>query len=177
MILIYLAAVLSLLPAPRGYALTFSLIVGPDLQADPVALAGVQEAVRLWEERLSDPITVTLEVDLLFAPPSAFAGANPVRVSKPYGEVRSMMITDGGGDESILAQLPTSLSANLPPGFELSGALEATKANLKALGFSGLDTQFGASDGVILFNSNAPFDFDRSDGLPRVARHRRAARN
>jgi hypothetical protein len=41
----------------------------------------------------------------------------------------------------------------------------ATKANLKALGVTGLDTQFGVSDGTISFNSAVSFDFDNSNGV------------
>jgi hypothetical protein len=53
----------------------------------------------------------------------------------------------------------------VPANFTLSGNLEATKANFKALGFGGLDAQFGTSDGQITFSSAVAFDFDNSDGV------------
>ena len=40
-----------------------------------------------------------------------------------------------------------------------------TKANLKALGFQGLDAAFGVSDATMQFNSNFTFDYDNSDGV------------
>jgi hypothetical protein len=41
----------------------------------------------------------------------------------------------------------------------------ATKANLKALGFTGLDAAFGTTDAEIQFNSGFAFDYDRSNGI------------
>ena len=63
--------------------------------------------------------------------------------------------------------MPTAaqFSASLPPGFSLGGNLVGTKANLKALGFTGLDETFGASDATITFNSSFAFDLDGSDGV------------
>src|SRR4029079_17875526 len=47
----------------------------------------------------------------------------------------------------------------------LNGNMTATKANLKALGFAGLDGMFGASDASITFNSGFSFDYDNSNGV------------
>ena len=41
----------------------------------------------------------------------------------------------------------------------------ATKANLKAMGFAGLDGAFGANDANITFSSSFAFDFDNSNGV------------
>lgn len=70
-------------------------------------------------------------------------------------------------DDAVVAALPTSANATflIPTGFGLNGNLSGTKANLKALGFGGLDAAFGVSDGDITFNSNFSFDFDNSDGV------------
>ena len=51
-----------------------------------------------------------------------------------------------------------------PVGFNVTG-MAASKANLKALGITGLDTAFGAGDGEINFNTQFSFDFDNSDGI------------
>lgn len=40
-----------------------------------------------------------------------------------------------------------------------------TKANLKALGFTGIDQRFGTLDGDLEFNVDYPFDYDLSDGV------------
>ena len=146
-------------------AFTIDLVADPSLQANPAALAGVQEAIRLWEEQLSDPITVTIYVEMFNAPPTTFGGTLPVIVCRPYGDVRDAMIADAGVGEGILNLLPSSVQANVPPDFVLSNTACSTKANLKALGFSGLDTEFGVQDALLIFNRNANFDFDRSDGI------------
>jgi len=43
--------------------------------------------------------------------------------------------------------------------------LQATKANLKALGFADLDLIFGISDAEITFSTNFNFDYDNSNGI------------
>jgi hypothetical protein len=57
------------------------------------------------------------------------------------------------------------VQANVPPAFVISNMSCSTKANLKAHGFDGLDGQFGAQDALMVFNRDANFDFDRSDGI------------
>jgi hypothetical protein len=74
---------------------------------------------------------------------------------------------DEGPDDLIVASLPTieNFTPVLPPGSVFNGGVLPTKANLKALGVTGLDAQFGVSDGSITFNSAAAFDYDNSDGV------------
>jgi hypothetical protein len=75
---------------------------------------------------------------------------------------------DEGGD-AIVASLPTAaeFSAFVPLGFFILDDLGGTKANLKALGFAGLDGIFGATDATMSFNTDflSDFDFDSSDGV------------
>jgi hypothetical protein len=72
-----------------------------------------------------------------------------------------------GGFDAIVAALPTAaqVSAFVPAGFGLDPNMAATKADLKAMGFSGLDAAFGADDAQITFSTNFSFDFDNSDGV------------
>jgi hypothetical protein len=70
-------------------------------------------------------------------------------------------------NNQIVTNLPTAaqFTATLPAGRTLDRSLLISKANAKALDFTGLDEAFGASDGTIAFNSGFTFDYDRSDGI------------
>jgi hypothetical protein len=67
----------------------------------------------------------------------------------------------------VVALLPTAaqMSFTTAPGMTYAGNIAISKANAKALGFTGLDSIFGASDATIEFNSAFAFDYDRSDGI------------
>jgi hypothetical protein len=68
---------------------------------------------------------------------------------------------------AIVASIPTvaQFTAFVPAGVSLNGNIVASKANLKALGFTGLDTSFGVSDASITFSTGFAFDFDNRDGV------------
>ena len=70
-------------------------------------------------------------------------------------------------DDNIVGFLPDSshFSAFVPNGIYLDGRIQATKANLKALGLTWLDDAFSATDAFIEFNSAHGFDFDSTDGI------------
>jgi len=78
------------------------------------------------------------------------------------------MVADAADEpgDAVVASLPTAaqFSAYVPTGFTLGG-MAATKANLKAMGFTGLDGTFGVTDATVQFNSGFSFDFDNSDGV------------
>src|SRR3954454_24108205 len=155
--------------ASSAFAIDIVVNPGAALSANPAALAAFNRAAAQWESRLSDPITVTLNVDI--APmANGTAGTSSVFVLRTYNNIRNMMVADAldeGADDLIVAALPTyeNFTAIMTAGSSLNGGMQATKANLKALGVTGLDTQFGVSDGNITFNSNASFDYDNSDGV------------
>jgi len=122
-----------------------------------------------WEAFISDPITVTFDVDFGALATGVAATATPVSLIAPYDTVRNALVLDAAAetDDLIALALPTAAQAtfDVPANLTLSGNLEATKANLKALGFPGLDAAFGVSDGQITFSTAVPFDFDNSDGV------------
>ena len=142
---------------------------GPAFAADTAAQAAFDRAVAQWQAFISDPITVNFDVDFADLGGNTLATAAPVPVVGSYSLIRDQIVVDAASepDDTITGSLPEFSDANfdLPNGFSLSGELEATKANLKALGFGGLDTQFGTSDGVITFGTGLQFDFDNSDGV------------
>ncbi len=155
--------------ASSALAIDIVIVPSASLSAKPAALAAFNRAAAQWESVLSDPITVTINGDI--APigfPTAQTGS--AVILRTYNNVRNLMVadaTDEGSDDLIVASLPTydAFAAILPDGSSLNGGMTATKANLKALGVQGLDTQFGASDGTITFNSSVGFDYDNSNGV------------
>ncbi len=149
-------------------ALTINLVADAALAANTPAMQAFQRAAAQWESRFSDPITVNVNVGLADLGSSSILGqAGSTFLYAGYTTLRNQMIVDAQNESSngIVNYLPTSPSFLLPTGFSYSGYLGATKANLKALGFTGLDASYGASDGTITFNSTFNFDFDRSNGL------------
>ena len=142
---------------------------GSALLSNAPALAALDRALAQWEAFISDPITVTFDVDFGPLTGNTLATAAPVSLFGPYNAIRDSIVNDAAteSDDAITLALPTAAQASfdLPNGFALSGNLEATKANLKAMGFMGLDATFGASDGELTFADNVAFDFDNSDGV------------
>lgn len=141
---------------------------GATLAANPSALDAFQRAGDLWEALFADPITVTINADLVNLGSSSIIGqASSVLLTATYGTTRDQLIADADSDDTIVASLPTSgqFTATLPFGFGLTGLLSGTKASLKASGVTGLDAQFGVTDATIEFNTLFAFDFDNSNGV------------
>jgi hypothetical protein len=155
--------------ASSAFAIDIVINPGAALSANPDALAAFNRAAAQWESRLSDPITVTIDANI--APLGIpTAQTNSVFILRTFNNVRNLMVADAldeGADDLIVASLPTyeTFTAALPADTSLNGGMILTKANLKALGVTGLDTQFGVSDGSITFNSNFAFDYDNSNGV------------
>jgi hypothetical protein len=166
-----LAAVLIVLSAvtTSAQALIINVNPGATLATNPDALAAFNQAANQWSSRIADPITVSIGADLAPLGTGIIGLAAAVTLQAGYDSIRNAMVADSASeaDDGVVASLPTAaqFSAFLPTGFHLSGGLSATKANLKALGFAGLDTAFGATDATIQFSSNFAFDFDASDGV------------
>ena len=150
---------------------TFDIVTnpGPTLAGNAAALAAFNRAALAWEARISDPITITIDADLAVLGAGILGSTGSVLLQAPYTTIRNAMVVDAAdeADDTITASLPTSgqFVATIPGGTMLSPNLTGSKANLKALGFSGLDGAFGASDGSITFNTTFAFDFDNSNGV------------
>src|SRR5262245_43120682 len=155
----------------RGSFGGFSLVIapGPTLAANAPALAAFNQAANAWSTYISDPISVTISADLVPLDPNIIGSTFPIRLAGGFGTVRDQLVADAADEPSnaIVALLPTTAtySSFVPVGFSLSGNMVLTKANAKAMGFTGLDEVFGVSDGIIRFSTNFSFDFDRSDGV------------
>lgn len=147
-----------------------NIVAGTTLAANTAALDAFNRAAAQWEAFISDPITVNIDADLAnLGNPSVIGQASSVTLVTGYDQIRDAMVADAAAetDDAIVASLPTAAQFNaiLPAGFGLDGDLGANKANLKALGFTGLDATFGATDATITFNTTFSFDYDNSDGV------------
>jgi len=158
--------------APRpARALTINLNMGADLAANAAASAAFERAAQTWQSVFSDPVTVNIDANLTpLADPNVIGATSPVFLHTDYNSARSALIADAGANEGILNFLPTAAQFNalIPAGpvtIGFNGLIASTKADFKALGYTGLDAQFGATDATIDFNSNFAFDYDPSNGI------------
>ncbi len=153
-------------------ALTINLIPDSGLEGNPDALAAFRRAANKWEQLITDPIVVSINAGYSVIGSSTTLGqTSAVLLSAGYYTIANALYQDSLNeqDDSVLGYLPTTAPTFiLPSGFSYSGNITGTKANLKALGFSGLDSIFGITDATITMNSNFNFDFDANDGITGV---------
>jgi hypothetical protein len=145
-----------------------NIVAGSTLQGNAPALAAFERAAAQWKAFISDPIVVNIDADLANLGSSSIIGQSAaVLLVASYATVRNAMVSDAALDagDGIAASIPVAMSFLYPPLYTATGNLIATKANLKAIGFTGLDGTFGSSDGSITFNTQFSFDFDNSDGV------------
>lgn len=148
-----------------------NIVISPNaaLSANAQALAAFGRAADRWEALFNDPITITVNGGLANLGAGVLGSASSVILQSTYDSFRNAMVTDAANEASnaIVASLPTSaqFSGLFQAGSSFSGSMIASKANLKALGFTGLDASFGVSDANINFNSTFTFDYDPSNGI------------
>jgi len=141
------------------------------LEGNPAAKQAFINAAAAWEQKLQNPVTITIDVDY-----------GPTRFGTPYG---SNVLGSTTSAIFILAspmrQFADSLKTRNPQYADIynnipdtlyntttiiSPSPSGTLANLQALGFRGADEvlPFGQAP-AIGFNSNFTFDLDPSDGI------------
>ena len=143
---------------------------------------GFAAAAAVWSSKFQDDITVNVDIDFPALGPNILGSTNIDDVVTSYASVRAAMLGDKTSADDTLA------TANLPAGNFLSfltnneatGALETdnngtannnsldlSRANAKALGFTGtgLAPNDSTRDASISFSSNFTWDFDRSNGI------------
>ncbi len=154
-----------------GSSFATNIVINPGatLAGNTAALSAFQRAANTWGKLFNDPITVTINADLAPLGSGILGSTSSVILTGAYNTIRNQMVTDAADEASngIVAYLPTSsqVSAYVPTGFGLSSSMYGTKANLKAMGFAGLDGAFGAMDAEITFSTNFNFDYDNSNGV------------
>jgi hypothetical protein len=151
-------------------ALTININAAAALQGNTAALDAFNRAADQWEAIFTDDIAVTIDADLLnIGAPNIIAQAGSVQLFAGFDVIRNQIVADASdeADDGIVALLPTAaqFSGVVPIGFGINNEIVATKANLKAMGFTGLDASFGVSDATIEFNDQFAFDFDNSNGV------------
>jgi hypothetical protein len=149
----------------RTHNMTVQINAGANLQANAGALAAFNRAAATWSNLFSDPITVVIDANLASLGSGVIGQAGSTMLAGSYNTIRNAMVADAaldGASNAIVAALPTlaQITVSRPTGFGVSGNIELTSANAKALGFS-----WGGSDATITFNSNFAFDYDSSDGI------------
>lgn len=133
------------------------------------ALAAFNRAAAQWQARIADPITVNITASMAALGPGILGSTSNVLLQDDYTTVRNQVVADAAdeADDAIVGFLPidTQFSVYLPAGFGLNGNVFSSKAEFKAIGYTGLDGAFGANDGTITFSTGFSFDFDNSDGV------------
>lgn len=165
-----------LLALPQNALAVFNIEINPvgSLNGNTAALNSFNRTAAQRESHISDDITVNIDAGLSAAlGPNIIGQTSTTLLINSYTFIRDAMVFDSFDepDDWIVSYLPTAsqFSALVPVvdsvPFTLSGDLLGSKANFKALGFTGLDVEFGTNDAIITFNKNFSFDYDNSDGI------------
>ena len=146
------------------------IVPGAALAANAPALAAFNQAAAFWESFIADPITVQVDANIAPLGAGILGSTGSELLSASYNTIRNAMVLDSATelDDAIVASLPVAANytVTLPAGFGLDGNVFASKANLEALGFTGLDPISGTVfDMHMTFSSNFAFDYDRSNGI------------
>jgi hypothetical protein len=133
---------------------------------------GFNSASSLWSSLLNNNVTVNITINYRSLGANILGQTSNVLLSSDYTTIRTQLAVSADPlssiDQTALASLPLTTptyTVRNPNVAVDTGNLVGTKANLKALGFTGLDAGFGARDASITFSSDFAFDFDRSDGI------------
>lgn len=159
--------VLAFAGAVRSEAAAIGYIAGTGLTSQ--AIGAFNRAANLWDAALKDDVQVTITLNFQdMGSPTILGSTGSVYLAAGFSTIRNAMVADAADevDDAIVGYLPTAaqFSATAPAGTTLAG-MAATKANLKAMGFEGLDETFGANDATMTFNTGFNFDYDNSDGV------------
>jgi hypothetical protein len=166
-------------PAAVSGSFQIALEEGPNVRANPTASAALGQVVSFFDNLLTTPITVVIDVE--FAPladPHIIAEDYSTGIVLPYDDLYSLMVASATPATSVVSRIPTSqqLQALMPydPSnpFSLVGAV-AERADLKALGvpdsvLPGNPSIYNPNvkaDMSIIFNSNFAFDYGASSGF------------
>lgn len=166
-VILPLVALIGLSAQSARAAFTITIAPGAALAANADALACFNRAARQWTTRIVDDITVTVNANLVsLSNPNIIGSTSSLTLGTNFDVVRDALAGKDPTD-TLLGALPTfaTFSAFVPANVTVADGMATSKANFKALGFTGLDDQFGVSDGEISFNQNFAFDFDNRNGV------------
>ena len=134
-------ALMAWLGAASAQATPIIINPGATLAANPAALAAFNRAANQWGSLFKDPITVNINANLANLGPGILGSTSSVFLAGSYNLIRNQMVADAALDpnDAIDAYLPTAaqFGAYAPTNVTGIAGMEATKANLKAIGFRG----------------------------------------
>jgi len=139
----------------------------------------------VWSARLTDDITVCIDVDFAEMGVSVLGSTDSHTVGFSYSTVRNALIGDATTPDDAIATANLQMASSLdmltndtsvaPPaaaamvrdndGSANNNMLDVNRANAKALGL--ISANHSVDDGAITFSSLMDWDFDRSDGITR----------
>lgn len=168
--------------------INFNFDFGADV--DPLLAAqardGFEAAAKIWESRLKDPVAINITAGFQSLGAGIVGQTGSTSAVVNYSTIRDAIRADvrTKADELAAANLVngnsisffTNTLGTFDDGSSISfdsvgnsvfstvdnTRLDVNTANLKALGFAGLES---INDGTVTFNSDFAFDFDRSDGI------------
>lgn len=151
---------------------TIALSAGSGISGNASALAAFERAAQNWQNYLGDNVALNINIDLVSLGAGILGSTGSTSYYAGFNTIRNAMATGGdtgsAAEAATLSYLPTGAqySAYVPSGFSLSGNMEATRANLLALGFSQNDLGgYGTPDASITFSSDFSWDYDNSNGV------------
>ncbi|MCC7235994.1 MAG: NF038122 family metalloprotease [Bryobacterales bacterium] len=142
--------------------MVITLSAGSTLLASSDAMAAFDRAASRWEELIANNTNIVIQADFGALSGGILATSYPTQVATTYSELRTLLISSSAGepDSALFNALPESRpDFALPPGFTASNYMNATKANLKALGAANLDQLYGPWDGSITFGTGYSYSY------------------
>ena len=141
---------------------------GSGLSSYPAASHSFEIASKIWSEifknvHIETPITI--DVDLAGLRGGVLGSTRTIDLIGKYCGEEGILPEPLQSAVGIQFPVCQNISYAIPNRIVFRGNMLYCKPNLKALGFTGLDEDFGQSDGSITFSNRFSFDFDLSDGL------------
>jgi len=165
--------VLLLFSSASGLTISMADVGTPAMSAEQ--LAAFEEAAEVWEKRLTDPVTVYINISVEPLDPGILGSTRIARTTHSYSDVRAAMLVDAvwTTENNIVSSLPLG-SVNIEDinGNRSDSSITIATANAKALGLgTGPDGNYTAIpagiDAEIRFATayEDDFDYDPSNGI------------
>lgn len=169
----------TLFTAPTARALDFVFIDTTSGGMTAQQLAAVNAAGAFWSSKLSDPVTVYVQIGFATLGPNILGETGSAFTTASYSTVRTRLASDvtSALDTTAVSHLQTGSSlsfwatqGDLSQRFDNDGStnntlLGLTTANAKALGLS-VATNTTSPDATMTFSSTFPFSYTRVGGTP-----------
>lgn len=166
-------------PASRALTFQFNDVTAGGMRAEQ--LAAFNSAASFWSSRLSDPVTVYIDISFASLPPHVLGGTHLNATTASYSTVRGLLAADATSalDASAVAHLQAgpalsfrATQGDLTTRFDNDGSINnqllgVTTANAKAMGLA-VTTDVAHPDASIqfgtFFDTNNVFSYSRAGG-------------